>query len=165
MSDYIPSLLTPFCAALFPALMIWAALQDGLYYKIPNRIPAALAAGFFPFWLLTDASLPGLVSHAICGFAVLGASLYLFNKGILGGGDGKLLAAGALWLGWSHLLTFLFITTLAGGVLAAAFMVWPALTARYHGKGRPVEPPPLLPYGIAIASGGLYTFPLYAAGL
>ena len=70
-----------------------------------------------------------------------------FRLGILGGGDVKLLAAAALWLGAAALMPFLMATALAGGLLAVAFLAW-ALVRRDRGRVA-------LPYGIAIAAGGV----------
>jgi prepilin peptidase CpaA len=64
---------------------------------------------------------------------------------MLGGGDVKLLAASALWTGSAALLPFLTATALAGGLLAAVFLVF----ARRGGRRV------ALPYGVAIAAGGL----------
>ena len=64
---------------------------------------------------------------------------------MLGGGDVKLLAAAALWTGSAALLPFLMATALAGGLLAALFLAF----ARREGK------PVALPYGVAIAAGGI----------
>ena len=69
---------------------------------------------------------------------------------LLGGGDVKLLAAGALWLGAAALGPFLLATVLAGGVLAVAFLLAGLLRRRAAGAAAAS-----LPYGIAIAAGGI----------
>jgi len=57
-------------------------------------------------------------------------------------------AAAALWLGAAALLPFLTATALAGGLLGVGFLGW-ALLSRDRAKVA-------LPYGIAIAAGGLF---------
>ena len=48
----------------------------------------------------------------------------LFAAGLFGGGDAKLMAAAALWLGWSTGTSVLVFTALAGGVLAIVYLGW-----------------------------------------
>ena len=58
-------------------------------------------------------------------------------------------AAGlALWLPWQALLAMLFVMSVAGGVLTLGFLVASRIAGR---KDRPE-----IPYGLAIAFGGLW---------
>ena len=59
----------------------------------------------------------------LTGFAVLAAGMALWAPGWLGGGDVKLLAAGALWFGWPDVVSFLVWSMLAGGVLALVLVL------------------------------------------
>ena len=88
----------------------------------------------------------------------------LFALKVLGGGDAKLIAAIAPWIGLSSLVGFLFNMAFAGGVFAIALLVFrrtPALpiyaqapwVLRLHQK------PKDIPYAVAIAAGGLLSFP------
>jgi prepilin peptidase CpaA len=142
------SLLLSVCAlALFAA----AAATDALGRRIPNalslglalvglaRIALALATGE-PAW-----PLAGDLAAAVAVFAVAAVA---FHFRLLGGGDVKLLAAGALWLGAAALLPYLTATALAGGALALVFVGWQLAM-----PGRK----PSLPYGMAIAAGGILT--------
>ena len=54
--------------------------------------------------------------------AVFAAGALAFHLGALGGGDVKLMAAGALWTGAGLADEFLMITLMAGGVLALAYL-------------------------------------------
>lgn len=130
-----------------------AAVTDALSRRIPNRLTGGLALlGLARIALdLATAADPvaaGLVAAGDVGAAlavfVLGA--LAFRLGAFGGGDAKLLAAGALWLGAAAVWPFVLATVLAGGLLAAGY-----LAARLiPGRG-----PETLPYGIAIATGGI----------
>ena len=80
---------------------------------------------------------------------LIGAAAFRF--GVLGGGDVKLLAAGTLWLGAAQAPAFLAMTVLAGGLLALFFIAL-QLVSRRGGRTAPV-----LPYGVAIAAGGILT--------
>jgi len=52
------------------------------------------------------------------------AAIVMFTLRIMGGGDGKLLAATALWTGHEHLMAFLLLTALAGGILTIALLLY-----------------------------------------
>jgi prepilin peptidase CpaA len=65
----------------------------------------------------------------------------------MGGGDVKLAAALALWFSPSGTLRFLVVMSLAGGVLTLVLVAWHRARNR---QGRPE-----IPYGVAIAFGGL----------
>ncbi|WP_395673357.1 prepilin peptidase [Phenylobacterium sp.] len=150
----------------FPALVIMAALKDATSYTIPNAISAALLAIFPLAALLLALPLPSVALHAGIGFAALLAGMAMFALGWIGGGDAKLFAAAALWLGWPAGLTFLVATCLAGGALAMGLItlrsVWlrpyvmsgPAWFARLAAPGENV------PYGVAIAAGALAAVPV-----
>ena len=66
---------------------------------------------------------------------------------MMGGGDVKLAAALALWFSPASTLKFLVLMSLAGGVLTLGVM---ALHRFKRREGRPE-----IPYGVAIAFGGL----------
>ena len=84
---------------IFPALMAYAAASDLLTMTIPNRLSLALVAGFAAFAILAGLSMQAVLLHLGAGAAVLAASFALFAFGWIGGGDAKLAAATALWLG------------------------------------------------------------------
>ncbi|MEK7264914.1 MAG: pilus assembly protein CpaA, partial [Pseudomonadota bacterium] len=81
----------------------------------------------------------------------------------LGGGDAKLLAACAPWIGLAALGPFLVYTALAGGGFAVAlilFRMTPALPvyAQAPWLMRLHQRPKDIPYAVAIALGGLLSF-------
>ncbi len=61
--------------------------------------------------------------HLLVGAAVLIAGMILFSLRYVGGGDAKLLASGALWMGYDQLLPYLAYVTIFGGALA--LLCWP----------------------------------------
>jgi prepilin peptidase CpaA len=143
-----------------------AALSDATSMTIPNWISAILAAAFFPVALLAGVPLPQIGLSVAIGLAALVIGATMFALRWIGGGDAKLFAASALWLGLSGLGAFLIWTALAGGALALAL-----LSARRVSEltGLPIRKPGWverllapagdIPYGIAIAAGGLAAFP------
>src|SRR5206468_4132264 len=100
---------------IFPALMAYAAASDLLTMTIPNRLSLALAGAFVAFAVLGALPLHSVLMHVGAGAAVLAVSFGLFAFGWIGGGDAKLAAATALWLGFDSLLEYLFLASLAGG--------------------------------------------------
>lgn len=149
--------------ALFPGLMAYAAATDLLTMTIPNRVALALVAGFVAAALLTGLPAPAWGMHLSAGLAVLVFCFALFSFGFVGGGDAKLIAAGALWFGWQELIPFIVYTTLAGGALALVIVSarrfpLPAGLARTEWLLRLHDPEEGAPYGIAIAAGALIAY-------
>lgn len=148
-----------------PALLIVAALKDVTTYTIPNWISLALIAAFFPTALVLGLGLDALGLHAAIGFGALIAGMAMFALGWIGGGDAKMFAATALWLGWPASATFLLVTALAGGVLAVTLLAMRSIRLRRYVSAGPAwlsrlaEPGENVPYGLAICIGGLAAFP------
>src|SRR5271166_7143144 len=102
----------------FAGLMATAALEDCRRLIIPNGLVLGLCA-LWPLHLATAPmlSLPAAGSAAICAAAVFVVGALLFSRGLIGGGDVKLLAAATLWAGPGATLPLLFLTGLIGGLL------------------------------------------------
>jgi prepilin peptidase CpaA len=135
---------------LLVGLLAWASYEDARDYLIPNRICAAVAA-LFPIYVLTIGEWSTLWPSTFVAIGVLVVGFILFSRGLLGGGDVKLMVAVSLWAGPALVLPFVFITGIAGGLLSLA-MIAPRLIAR---EGALLAGPPV-PYGVAVAAGGLY---------
>ena len=150
---------------VFPSLMAFAASSDILTMRIANRVSILLVTGYLGLALC--AGVPGqeiLVDHVTCGGAVLLMTFAFFAFGWIGGGDAKLAAATALWLGWSHLADYGLVASLLGAVLTLAILQFRRSTlspaaagrawiARLHDKRNGV------PYGVALAAAGLILYP------
>lgn len=150
---------------IFPALMILAALSDATTYTIPNRLSLLLVAAFFPAALALGRPLGEIGVDMAVGAGALVAAMAMFAAGWIGGGDAKLFAAASLWLGWSAVPVFLLSTAVAGGGLALMLLnvraAWlrPYVSAAPPWLARLAEPDAAVPYGVAIAIGGLTAFP------
>lgn len=144
--------------------MAFAAASDLLTMTIPNRVSLLLIAGFLalaPFAGLTWSA--ALANHLAAGGLVLLAGIGMFAMGWLGGGDAKIIAAAALWLGFDQLLPFLAQTAVFGGLLAVATLAYrrfpagamnlPGWALRLHKQGGGI------PYGVAIAAAALVVYP------
>jgi len=146
---------------IYAGALAAAALSDLVSYQIPNTICLVLVAGFA--FAALALPLPVILSHVACGAALLVATAICFAFRLMGGGDAKLLAATALWVGWHSVAPFIFLTAIAGGVVGLILLAlrrfapaptepptepgrwWSRLLARGEG----------VPYGIAIAASGL----------
>ncbi|MCR9219048.1 MAG: prepilin peptidase [Alphaproteobacteria bacterium] len=140
--------------ALVAGLLVWAGLSDLRRYLIPNAaVGLAAALGLvYQVQVGGPAGSALLIAATVLAVGFLGFAIRLF-----GAGDAKLLAAVALLAGPSEILPFLTQTLLIGGGLA---LLWLAARPLRHGlvlAGFHVaaEPARQLPYGVAIAGGGL----------
>jgi prepilin peptidase CpaA len=152
-------------ASLFPLLVVVAALTDLTTFLIPNRVSAALAIAFVPAAVFLGLPPAAIGMDLVVGMAGLLLGAALFAAGWIGGGDAKLFAAAALWLGWPTTAAFLAWTALAGGGLAVALLAArkttpPVLASQGPAwVGRLLEAKGDVPYGVAIAFGALAAFP------
>lgn len=150
---------------ILPILVICAALRDITSYTIPNWISAALMVGFVAAAPALGLGLPAIGMHLAIGFGFLLVGMAMFALRWVGGGDAKLLAATALWMGAPSTVDFLLITGLAGGALAMLLMTLRSLEFRNFVQmgpawmGRLATPGESVPYGVAIAIGALAVFP------
>lgn len=151
--------------ALFPALVIVAALRDATSYTIPNWISLALIGAFVLAAPAMGLTLPQIGLHLGVGALGLVAGMAMFALGWIGGGDAKLFAAAALWLGWPAAMTYGAMTGMAGGVLALTLLglrsgyLRPYVVTGPAWFSRLAEPGENVPYGVAIAAGALLAFP------
>jgi len=149
---------------LFPALMAFAASSDLLTMTIANRVSLVLIGGFVLLAGLVGLSAAEMLSHAGAAAAVLAVAFTCFACGWIGGGDAKLAAATALWLGFGHLFDYLVYASLLGGGLTLLILQFRHLplpqvlvgrdwAERLHRQGGGV------PYGIALAAAALLIYP------
>ena len=144
---------------LFPAMMAFAASSDLFTMTISNRVSLILIAGFFALALASGMSPNDVLSHVGAAFAVLAVAFVFFARGWIGGGDAKLAAATALWLGFDHLMDYLLYASLFGGVLTLLMirfrlMPLPAMLADQEWVKRLHRLDGGVPYGIALAACG-----------
>lgn len=167
------------CLAAYATLLGAAALSDACARRIPNWLTGGLVA-LYPLYVLTSPTAVPWATAVAVAATVLLLGVVLFAMQALGGGDVKLITAVTLFAGLDHLALFAAVTSLTGGALALAMLLlrpWSGLFAAHLAAlgftGRPrtadVSPPaghghpaasadPArhgLPYGIAIAAGGL----------
>jgi len=149
---------------LFPAAMIYAAASDLITMTISNRVSIALAIGFFFVAILIGMPLVEMGRHMLACIIVLLVAFGFFARGWIGGGDAKLAAATALWLGFSHLMDYLLVAAVIGGGLTVLLLQLrklplPAALSRRPWISRLHAIETGIPYGIALAAAGLLLYP------
>ena len=149
---------------IFPALMAYAAFSDIFTMTISNWISILLVAIFVILSFFLGLPASAIASHLLCGLVTLAITFVLFAFSWIGGGDAKLAAATAVWMGFDLLIDYGLGASLLGGALTLAllqFRKWPipgwararAWIVRLHDKDNGV------PYGVALAAAGLALYP------
>jgi len=158
------SLLAAVVLLPFAALTIVAALRDVTTMTIPNWISLALVAAYVPAAVVLQLPLSQVGMAVIALVACLAGGIAMFALRWIGGGDAKLFAACALWVGWAGLTPFIVYTGLAGGVLTLTLLAGRRAAEVYAVRGpgwvdRLLSPGGDIPYGVAIAAGALAALP------
>ncbi len=152
------------CALVFSGALIVAAYCDAATMTIPNRLNIVFAIAFVALGPLA-LGWQGFAMHVGAGAAMLAVGVTFFALGWIGGGDAKLFAATALWIGWHDMAAYAAVTGVAGGVLTLGLMtlrnvpVVPAAAFDHAWVARLLRPKGDVPYGLALAAGGLVVFP------
>ncbi len=149
---------------IFPLCMSVAAISDLLTMTIPNRVSVALVVSFMILALFGGMALSEIGLHFAGAAIVFFACFALFATKVMGGGDAKLLAAAALWFGFDpSLFSFVVYVTLIGGLLTVFIVLLRSQSSTIMAIGLPLPNSLLvakkIPYGIAIAIGGILAFP------
>ncbi len=150
---------------VFPFCMLFAAISDTLSMTIANRVPVLLVATFALVAPLTGMDWATYGWHFAAGALVLAVTFGLFALGGMGGGDAKLLAATALWMGLNiNLIGYLVTSAFIGGLLTIAILAYrKSPLAMYTGHSRFLryfaDESVGIPYAVALGAGGLITFP------
>ena len=161
------SWIIPIASVLEILLLLYVATIDVATRLIRNEICLALAL----LGIVSQLPSPMQVAQSLIAAAILFLLLLvIYTRGSIGGGDVKLLVALAVGLPLTGVVQLLTITALAGGVLALAHLVmrnlpYPRLAPAGSSFARRVyaverwrnlrHAP--LPYGVAIACGGIWT--------
>jgi len=141
-------------------LLIAVAIGDIRHLRIPNGLVLAILGLYAPY--AASAHMLGIAAGAWwTPLAILAAAfvlgLAIFRTGVMGGGDIKLLIVLAPWAGLALLPAFVIAVALGGGLVAALVLVREHCVRRQRpdgASGALMHAP--VPYGVAIAAGGLY---------
>jgi prepilin peptidase CpaA len=151
--------------AVYVVPLVMAGVSDFRTLRIPNWLTGTLALAF-PLGALAAGQPIDWLSHIAAGFAVFTVGAALFAMRLMGGGDVKLLAATALWVGLAQLLPFLVLVALVGGVFAIGCvllrhpLVQTTILATLRRLPVFAQKNLPIPYGIPIAIAGVLIAPM-----
>ena len=144
----INGVFTEILLGALAAMLVFAAVVDVRTFTISNRLNLTVALLAPIYWLSIALPVwPGVGVQLAAGAGVFVLLAGAFYAGMMGGGDVKLASALALWFSPGSTLKFLVLMSLAGGVLTIGIL------ALHRARGRAGRPE--IPYGVAIAFGGL----------
>ncbi|HWL85685.1 MAG TPA: A24 family peptidase [Polyangiaceae bacterium] len=147
------------------------AISDLRYRKIPNALVSSIAAAGFVHAAAVGGPRAALASllGAGAGMALL---IWPFARGLLGGGDVKLLGAVGGWVGVAGVLRVLLVGAVLGGFLALFFLLRLPRCQRadvrrnlviFARSGELVVPAPAdldhargIPYGLALIAAAMW---------
>ena len=127
--------------------------------RIPNEfVVAILALAAFRIALVGDPS--AALYTLAAGLALFTATFLLFWRGLLGGGDVKLIGTTALLIGYHSFFEFLFVMSVSGALIAVAVLARDRLGLRRAAATPALEEQEAkarltVPYGVAIAAAGI----------
>ena len=160
----ISALATPAATVIFAFTMVYAGLMDLTTMRIRNGLVLALLAAYVILAPFAGFTLGEVATSVAIAAGILAVGIVFFAFGWMGGGDVKLLAATALWLGLDHTPAFLVYTALFGAALTLAVLRLRLVGAPAFLGGRPwiaqlQSDRAGVPYGIAVAVAALVVFP------
>lgn len=149
--------------AFFPLTAMCAGISDLTTMRIPNRLVATMLLGYIMLAPLAGFALSQLALGLAAASIVFCIGFAAFALGGMGGGDVKLMAVAALWLGLPQMAAFLLWTSLSGALLTLALMACRSLPLPQAALGfgwasRLHTSETRVPYGVAIASASLIVF-------
>jgi prepilin peptidase CpaA len=155
-------MIMPILLAVVGAVIIVAAVYDAATLTIPNWLSLALIGLFPAAALFAGISFGDAGLHLAVGVVALVVGMVMFSLNWIGGGDAKFFAAVSLYVGLASVGDYLMVVVIAGGALSIVL-----LGARWVAKfGVPMDwflkftrGGSVIPYGIAIAFGGLAVLP------
>jgi prepilin peptidase CpaA len=139
----------------------FVAFSDLRTRRIPNEyIVAILALAAVRLAIMGN---PNVALYTLmASAAVFVATFLLFWRGLLGGGDVKLIGATGLLIGYHDLFQFLFVMSVCGGLIALAILAGNRLGLRPTDAMQSREAQQqsarlTVPYGVAIALAAIFT--------
>ena len=126
--------------------------------RIPNEMIVAILM-LAAFRIAIDGD-PRAGLFTLAASATLFVSTFLlFWRGLLGGGDVKLIGATALLVGYHNLFEFLFVMSVSGALMAVAVLARDRLGRRQAtvpaAEDQEISARLTVPYGVAIAAAGI----------
>jgi prepilin peptidase CpaA len=149
-------------AILFIAAVVFiaAAVSDVRSYRIPNYYCGLLLLLFPVFAVTSPYPVDWIRNIAVFGI-VSAIGFAAFSAHLMGAGDIKLLSVAGLWAGPHSLAVLLLVTAFVGGIESIVAAI--ALGLKLPKNDRmPRALKAQIPYGVAIATGGVAVLGLMA---
>lgn len=147
---------------LAAAPLLYAAVTDMREFRIPNECTLLLLA-LYPAHVWLSSTGVDVVGSVLVGASIFAVTFTLYSFDRLGGGDVKLLSAMGVWAGPALFADLIVVTTLTGAGLGLILLsrVGASLAMNLDRWGETSARDNVLaermPYGVAIACGGLAT--------
>lgn len=144
------------------APLLVAAASDMREFRIPNECSVLLLA-LYPVHIWLAPAGIDIIGGMLVGACVFAVTFTLYALDRLGGGDVKLLSVMGLWAGPAYAADLIVITTLTGAGLGLILLsrVGASIALSLDRVGETAARDNVLsermPYGVAIACGGLAT--------
>src|SRR5260370_6963742 len=116
----ISGLAAPMATVIFAFTWVYAGLMDLATMRIRNGVVLVLLAAYAMLAPLAGFTVEEIAWSTAIAMGILAVCFVFFAFGWMGGGDVKLLAVTALWLGFDHTPPFLLYTPLFGVPLPLA---------------------------------------------
>jgi Flp pilus assembly protein protease CpaA len=146
------SVVPLYALVTFNGLLWCAAVSDLRTFRIPNLLPALLA--FCGVALAFPASPAEALSRTLSFLAITAVAGATWWRGLLGGGDFKLLMGCALWIPLPTLPAFAIALGLASGVQGLTALLLARTRASADGP-QPARLRQHVPFALSIAAAGL----------
>jgi len=138
--------------------LIWLAVFDVRFRRLPTKVVLTIGALFFVDALILKMPLGDLLQHILLAFGVFLFCAVLFAANLLGGGDAKLAAVIFLWVGLGLSMPALTLISVIGTLVSLVSLATKRMNPEHHSQ-------PLrflamfsgargVPYGVALALGG-----------
>jgi prepilin peptidase CpaA len=143
-------------------LLLTAAYTDITEFRIPNWLCLSLALLFFVFGYFSTMGYENFLLRSGIGLAVLIFGMFMHARGVVGGGDVKLLASLSPWLAPDAWPLFMLTVMIFGGILALLILVlrkskawWPENVITGRKVQKLLTENEGIPYGVAISLAGI----------
>ncbi len=153
-----------FTCLLATGIVLLIALKtDAQKFQIPNWVSYVIIISYGLFisvsYLLGHVDIIDIVYHALTAIGFLIIGFILFVKKLFGAGDVKLMSTFALWVGPNLAMPYLFLITLAGGIVALVLVGYHFTKRRFCGNIKVQKdnlPMVKVPYAFAIVPVSLF---------
>src|SRR6185436_2482760 len=110
--------------AVFVFTMVYAGLTDLTTMKIRNGLVVLFLLAYVVLAPFAGFSIAEIGWSAVVAAGVLALAFVFFVRGWIGGGDAKLAAVTALWLGADHTAVYLLFAALLGGAFTLGIVLF-----------------------------------------